>query len=91
MLPLFQCLKKVRGGKILDIYRPQEGEAGEIRLTVDAGNGAVEEVVVNTVWWQQHKPQIGGYYVKYSSGYESYSPANEFEEGYIKLPEVVPF
>jgi len=30
----------------------------------------------------KHKPQMGGYYVKYKDGYESFSPADAFEDGY---------
>lgn len=30
----------------------------------------------------KHDPKIGGYYVQYQDGYESYSPASAFEEGY---------
>lgn len=30
---------------------------------------------------------IGGYYVKYPSGYESWSPAEDFEDGYTLLEE----
>ena len=34
---------------------------------------------------QKHKPEIGGYYVVYSDGYKSFSPAKAFEEGYTPL------
>ena len=30
----------------------------------------------------KHKPEIGGYYVRYQDGYESWSPADAFEDGY---------
>jgi hypothetical protein len=33
----------------------------------------------------KHNPQPGGYYVVYEDGYESYSPAKAFEEGYTKI------
>lgn len=31
----------------------------------------------------KHKPKAGGYYVQYKDGYESWSPAKAFEEGYV--------
>ena len=89
MLPLFQCLKKVRGGKIMSITNTDKGL---IKLDLFVGNDqpyVVQEVTPG--YMAQHRPEVGGYFVKYQSGYESYSPGKEFEEGYIKLPEVVPF
>jgi hypothetical protein len=89
MLPLFQCLKKVRGGKIMSITNTDKGL---IKLDLFVGEDhpyVVQEVTPG--YMAQHRPEVGGYFVKYSSGYESYSPGKEFEEGYIKLPEVVPF
>jgi hypothetical protein len=89
MLPLFQCLKKVRGGKIMSITNTDKG-----LIKLDLFVGKDQPYVVQEVtpgYMAQHRPEVGGYFVKYSSGYESYSPGKEFEEGYIKLPEVVPF
>jgi hypothetical protein len=34
----------------------------------------------------KHAPQVGGYYVRYPDGYESWSPAKAFEEGYTEAP-----
>jgi hypothetical protein len=31
---------------------------------------------------ERSNPQIGGYYVLYEDGYESFSPADAFESGY---------
>lgn len=36
-------------------------------------------------YMNKHQPQIGGYYVKYADGYESFSPAEAFESGYTKV------
>lgn len=38
-------------------------------------------------WFDRHKPQLGGYYVIYEDGYESYSPAKAFEAGYTLITE----
>ena len=32
-------------------------------------------------------PEVGDYYVIYSDGYESFSPAKVFEEGYSEIKE----
>ena len=38
----------------------------------------------------KHEPQAGGYYVRYADGYESWSPAEAFENGYMPInPRVV--
>lgn len=34
---------------------------------------------------QKHQPRAGGYYVVYEDGYESWSPAEAFEEGYTLI------
>lgn len=33
----------------------------------------------------KHKPVAGGYFVVYEDGYESFSPAKAFEEGYTRI------
>lgn len=89
MLPLFQCLKKVRAGKIVSITNTNKGT-----ITFDLFIGEDQPNVEQEVtpgYMAQHRPEVGGYFVKYSSGYESYSPGKEFDEGYVKLPDVVPF
>lgn len=89
MLPLFQCLKKVRAGKIMMITN---GGDGKIILDLFVGRDKPHvQQEVTPGYMAQHRPEVGGYFVKYSSGYESYSPGKEFDEGYVQLPTVVPF
>lgn len=33
----------------------------------------------------KHKPTVGGYWVLYADGYQSFSPAQAFEEGYSRI------
>ena len=47
--------------------------------------GNEDIAVVNQAYMDKHKPQVGGYYVRYADGYESWSPADAFEEGYTKI------
>lgn len=36
-------------------------------------------------YMQKHQPRAGGYFVVYKDGYESWSPAEAFEEGYTRV------
>lgn len=37
---------------------------------------------VGSDYLHRHKPEAGGYFVRYSDGYESFSPKEAFEQGY---------
>lgn len=39
-------------------------------------------------WHQRHNPQVGGYFIQYQDGYQSYSPAKAFEGGYTRVVTV---
>lgn len=43
--------------------------------------GDNDQVIVDGAYMRKHNPLVGGYYVRYKSGYESWSPADEFEDG----------
>lgn len=45
---------------------------------------------VDHEYMNKHRPFVGGYYVRYSDGYQSYSPAEAFEGGYTVLREDEP-
>jgi hypothetical protein len=51
-------------------------------ILVDAG---IPEVCVSDEYASKHNPDAGGYYVRYADGYESFSPAQAFEEGYTRI------
>ncbi len=40
---------------------------------------------VERSWVKKHDPRPGGYLVIYNDGYQSYSPAKAFEEGYTRI------
>lgn len=42
-------------------------------------------ITVSSEYVQKHNPQAGGYFVLYEDGYQSFSPAKAFEEGYIRI------
>ncbi len=37
---------------------------------------------VDGAYMAKHNPEVGGYWVRYADGYESFSPCEAFEEGY---------
>lgn len=86
-LPQYQCHKKVHAAKIVYI----DGGPGPRRLGLDCDGRDTAEgvangsVLVTAVWHDKHAPQVGGYYVQYEDGYESFSPAAAFESGYTRM------
>jgi hypothetical protein len=79
-LPMYQSHKNVWAFKIKVIYPkidtaeifPEDGTYGWITVSDD--------------YIVKHNPEIGGYYVRDEDGYESYSPAKAFEDGYTLMP-----
>lgn len=84
----YQSIKTVKAAKITDIIAPKGFEnaphRGVYRLQTDHG-----EISVYGDYVVRHKPQVGGYYVQYADGYESYSPAPAFEQGYFLMGKTV--
>ena len=76
-MPRYRCIK--------DVYALYIGEVithvDSITLVFDNPNYASK--LMDRSWAAKHEPQAGGYYVVYKDGYQSYSPAKAFEEGYI--------
>lgn len=87
-LPQWQSHKKVWGDKIVNEYEDDQRESfGEN----DSGITWVLSCGIRiAVSHQLHArlPEggegIGGYYVRYADGFESWSPAKAFEEGYTR-------
>jgi len=71
-LPLYTCHKQVRAAKIdaVDFASQTLGleNFGTVQLRHE--------------FFARNKPQVGGYFVQYEDGYQSYSPKKAFEEGY---------
>lgn len=82
-LTRYRCHKEVLAAKIAAVQHLRDGSAS---LTiVDENGNEVEGFGVSPSYVQKHSPQVGGYYVCYSDGYESWSPAHAFEQGYHAL------
>ena len=77
-LPEYDCHKTVWAVKIDKMQQMQDGTAWIIP-PVESG---VEPFVVSADYVLRHNPEVGGYFVCYKDGYQSWSPARAFEEGY---------
>lgn len=77
-LPRYTCHKQVWALKIksvgTDILQFEDDDYGP-RCGFEAAK-----------YITKHNPQPGGYWVQYDDGYESYSPAEAFEQGYTRNP-----
>ncbi len=80
-MPRYKCHKEVWALKIKGIAFFDPPDNGARLWPVEEGY----EVKVNQDYVERHSPQVGGYYVVYADGYESYSPAKAFEEGYTLI------
>lgn len=73
--------------KIVGFDFPPTGEENKGVLLL----GQEQNEFVSQEYFNHHTPEVGGYYVKYSDGYESYSPAKAFEEGYSPFGKPIDF
>lgn len=100
-LPKFKCHKNVHAAKISNIYivHQQNGDDPAYRhlvLEIEMPqNPSInpnimqelkkEYICVPKEYLERNNPKAGGYYVLYEDGYESYSPAKQFEDGYTMI------
>ena len=86
-MPRYQSHKVVWALKIKAIVRDGEGEDretdGSAMITPEEPGYAPFKV--DHAYMHKHKPQVGGYYVVYGDGYQSWSPADAFESGYTRI------
>lgn len=78
-MPEYQCHKKVKAAKISRIER-----AGTNYYEI-IFSGKIDSIDVDKSFIEKHNPEVGGYFVIYEDGYQSYSPAKSFESGYSKI------
>ena len=86
-LPRWQCHKQVYGDRIKDI-RPlplevqlDDAEDSGLRWYLDCG--AV--ITVSKSLIARSGPKVGDYFVQYEDGYQSWSPATAFKDGYTRI------
>lgn len=63
-----RCAWERSGSRLLTLLIPFSAAYGAIPVTAE--------------YIAKHKPVPGGYYVVYKDGYQSFSPAEAFEDGY---------
>lgn len=78
-MPQYLCHKKVWALKIKEVF----GYRDEVWLSFEDAGFARRPIPHDVA--QRCNFQPGGYYVQYEDGYESYSPAKAFEEGYTLI------
>src|ERR1035438_3716874 len=82
MMPRWKCHKEVFAFKIKEINLVTGADEFGAQFLSDEGVAWL----VSKVYLEKHNPKIDGYYVLYDGGYESWSPAKAFEEGYTRIP-----
>ena len=84
-LPKWRSHKVVEGFKITCIVLDQvPGGAAQLR-GYDIRFDRKLQVLVLQPYVEKHAPRVGGYFVRYDDGYESFSPAAAFEGGYTSV------
>ena len=78
-MPRYECHKIVHALKIGVLHH---GSLGVVMHPVGAG---YKPINLTPEYMAKHDPQVDGYYVVYADGYESFSPAKAFEEGYTRI------
>ena len=81
-MPKYKSHKEVWALKIKFGVNQNDGSA---LLTPEDPDYAAFEV--SAEYMAKHLPEPGGYYVVYEDGYKSFSPAEAFEGGYIRIAE----
>ena len=81
-MPMYVSHKKVWALKIKEVRVDQESDSCILTFEQPETYGQHN---VGYDFYQKHKPEAGGYYVVYADGYQSFSPAQAFEEGYTPV------
>jgi hypothetical protein len=84
--PRYRCHKEVHALKIVKIepVRDQDDIVVGYEITPEEGE-QYPSFRVALGYVNKHNPQVGGYYVLYEDGYQSWSPAKAFEDGYTRM------
>lgn len=72
----YLCHKRVQAAKVVSV------ENGAALVTVKCDDGMSMTQAKNTGLLARYTPVVGDYLVEYSDGYQSFSPAKAFLEGY---------
>lgn len=80
-LPRYACHKEVQAVQIKHVVFIS-GVQGYLIHPMEPG---ISPIAVPCDWQDKHGAKPGGYFVRYKDGYESFSPARAFEEGYTRV------
>jgi hypothetical protein len=83
----YKCHKIVEAGKITGFATESIENNPDLKFTIEHFVELDDNSrrIVSIDWLNKHKPEVGGYFVRYEDGYESYSPAEAFEKGYKEI------
>lgn len=82
-MPRYRCHKEVWALKIERIDVTPGGGG----YTLTPADERFAPFTLPGYFVDKHNPAPGGYFVRYDDGYESYSPAKAFEDGYTLVPQ----
>lgn len=82
-LPKYRCHKEVWALKIQAVTKPPGADDGSCQL--EFVDRRYTPRVVDRRYVVRHNPMPGGYFVLYEDGYQSWSPADVFEDGYTLI------
>lgn len=82
--PKYQSHKVVQAAQIVGFDTRDTG--GRVCAMVDPGTGVLE-TFTPTVPDMLEKAEVGGWAMLYPDGFRSISPAKQFEDGYVLMPE----
>jgi hypothetical protein len=74
---------KIKGFKWLE---SDDSEAQDITFIIPEDSRYKPFAITQEYWWK-NSPVVGGYYVVYENGHQSFSPADAFESGYTLVNE----
>lgn len=88
--PRYRSHKEVYAFKIKEIVfdsdlANQENRETDGSATITPVEAGYAQFKVSAAYVRKHEPKVGGYYLRYQDGYESWSPAEAFESGYTRV------
>lgn len=94
MLPKWKSHKIVSADRIIEVrdvgvaHRAHQNDSGQRWVLACGEVIEVSHQLLNRLPdGYAHKEALGGYYIRYADGFESWSPPAAFENGYDRMPQ----
>lgn len=85
---MYKCHKVVGAAFITGIIMPADArDIARGQMILETSVEGFEQIPVDAEYMAKHKPEIGGWFVVYEDGYQSFSPAAAFLSGYTSVTE----